>query len=197
LHCPPVVERRPLSVRFDADHPRASLSGPRGGDRLFPSARLRSRIPSLTVSVARSLAGPVSGSEDRPRSDRPAILRTMPDGLTEPPKKGAPIVVVRGRRYHRTIPLRTRVCRYGKYESSKIRRGSKRLSRGSVGTERSRPARRPTGGTAGPRAPAEFPNKRARQNPQRAEPTPNGRHGFPSAAAGTTAGIANAAEYPK
>ena len=124
LHCPPVAERRPLSVRFDADHPRASLSGPRGGDRLLPSARLRSRIPGLTVSVARSLAGPVSSPEDRPRSNRPAIRRTMPDGRTGRPRRALHSGSVRGRRYHRTIPLRTPVCRYGEYESSKIADGA-------------------------------------------------------------------------
>jgi hypothetical protein len=75
---------------------------------------------ALAGSAPRILTGSVSGPEVRPRSDRPAIRRTLPDGLTGPPKKGANGGSVRGRRYHRIVPLRTHVCRYGEYESSKI-----------------------------------------------------------------------------
>jgi hypothetical protein len=99
LRCPPVAGRRPLSVSLDTNQcfsaQRDSQRPPRRRS-LFPSGRRRSRIPSLTGSAPRSLAGPVSGPEDRPRSDRPAIRRTMPEGLTGPPKEDAPIVVQRG-----------------------------------------------------------------------------------------------------
>ena len=61
---------------------------------MFPSGRRRSRIPSSDRFGPPKPGRPVSGPEDRPRSDRPAIRRTtMPDDLTGPPKKGAPIVV--------------------------------------------------------------------------------------------------------
>jgi len=93
LRSPPVVERRPLNVSIDADHPR-SLCGLRGGDRLFPSGRRRSRIPSpdgFGPPESRQVRYQVP--RNRPRSDRPAIRRTVPDGLTGPPKKGARIVV--------------------------------------------------------------------------------------------------------
>jgi hypothetical protein len=92
---------------------------------LFPSGRRRSRIPSP------DRFGP-------PKPDRfgiraPETLREMIDqryaeqcwtiSLEHHQRKGRSNGgSVREWRYHRTIPLRTHVCRYGEYESSKIRR---------------------------------------------------------------------------
>jgi hypothetical protein len=94
------------------------------------SARRRSRIPNPQMRPE-LLRGSVSGPRKIvPGDNRPAIRRTMLGDLTGPPKKRAPQRnggSVWEWRYHRTIPLRTHVCRYGEYESSEIRR-SERLS---------------------------------------------------------------------
>jgi hypothetical protein len=97
---PAVCVPRPLSsvgpstFRLDADHPRTQLSAASATAVVCsPTVAAAPGSRALTGSAPRILAGSASGPEDRPRSDRPAIRRTMPDGLTGPPKKGVPIVV--------------------------------------------------------------------------------------------------------
>jgi hypothetical protein len=57
----------------------------------------------------------------------------MPDGHRATKEGHSHNGSVRGRRYHRIIPLRTHVCRYGEYESSKITRWSEQSQRPRAG----------------------------------------------------------------
>jgi len=101
---------------------------------------------------------------------RSPVRRTMLDGLTGPPKKGAPMVVQCGT----AISMRTHAWRYGEYESSKINGCSERLSGGSVRGAAHKPL---AGWPAEPPSLAACSNissqKKARQNAQRARATPN------------------------
>ena len=88
LRSPLLSSVGPSTFQLDADH--SSLSGLRG-DRLFPAVAAAPGSRALTGSAPRILAGSISGPEDRPRSHRPAIPKTMPDDLTEPAKTGTPL----------------------------------------------------------------------------------------------------------
>jgi hypothetical protein len=89
-----------LHARCQASAPYRSLSAQRGSQR---PPRRRSFVPQRSPALPDpepNRFGPpkpgqvsVSGPEDSARSDRPAIRRTMPDGLIGPLKKDAPIVV--------------------------------------------------------------------------------------------------------
>ena len=139
LRSPPLSSVGPSTFQLDADHP--SLSGLRGGDRLFPSGRRRSRMPSSDrfgppnpgrFGIRSRGSSPETPTDDT-QNDAGRPHRTTKEGRSS----GS----VRRRRYHRIVPLRTHVCRYGEYESSKITRWSDRTSRGAMG---------PTGRTARP-----------------------------------------------
>ena len=61
----------------------------RRGNRHQPKEETRCISNTSCWARHSPLRGALSGPGDRPRSDRPAICRTMPEGLTGPPKKRA------------------------------------------------------------------------------------------------------------